>query len=336
MYKKDISHYITGFFTDYLNREAGLSTNTIKSYRDTFVLFFKYLDENGICKIRKIKMDILNVNTITGFLNWLEESRGNSINSRNQRLAALKAFCNYVIRKNPEESSICQNVLNIRVKKAPQKSVEYLTVNAVECLLKMPDKYSSKGMRDLAIMSLLYESGCRVQELIDLKLGNISFRVPNTVTLTGKGNKARVIPISKNVTDILKVYLESAGIRDVEHHVFVNRYNEPLSRSGVAYILDKYGQMARDIKPELFTSKLHPHILRHTKAMHLLENGVNLIYIRDFLGHSSVTTTEIYAKCNPELKRKYIEQASNLITEQIEEYNSKEKSTLLEWLRNNI
>lgn len=336
MYKKDIAYFITDFFTNYLNREAGLSTNTIKSYRDTFILLFKYLDENGICKINKIKMDVLNVDTVNGFLNWLEESRGNSINSRNQRLAALKAFCNYVIRKNPEKSSICQNVLNIRVKKALQKSVKYLTVNAVECLLKVPDKYSSKGIRDLAIMSLLYESGCRVQELINLKLGNISFCVPNTVTLTGKGNKARVIPISKNVADILKVYLQSAGICDVEHHVFVNRYNEPLSRSGIAYILDKYGQMAHDIQPELFTSKLHPHILRHSKAMHLLENGVNLIYIRDFLGHSSVTTTEIYAKCNPELKRKYIEQASNLIMEEIEEYNSEEKLTLLEWLRNNI
>lgn len=160
--------------------------------------------------------------------------------------------------------------------------------------------------------------------------------VPNTVTLTGKGNKARVIPISKNVTTILKVYLKSAGIHDVEHHVFVNRNGKPLSRSGVAYILNKYGQMARAIQPELFTTKFHPHILRHSKAMHLLENGVNLIYIRDFLGHSSVTTTEIYARCNPELKRKYIEKASNLITEQIEEYNDEEKSTLLEWLRKNI
>ena len=169
MYKKDIAYFITVFFTDYLNRESGLSINTIKSYRDTFVLFFKFLDEKGICKISKINMDVLNVDTINDFLNWLEESRGNSINSRNQRLAALKAFCNYVIRKNPEESSICQDVLNLRLKKAPQKSVEYLTVNAIECLLKMPDKYSSRGIRDLAIMSLLYETGCRVQELIRLK-----------------------------------------------------------------------------------------------------------------------------------------------------------------------
>lgn len=336
MHKKDFAYFITSFFTDYLNNEAGLSANTTKSYRDTFVLFFKYLEEKNICKLSKIKMEVLNVDNINGFLNWLEESRGNGVNSRNQRLAALKAFCSYIIRKSPEESKICQKVLNIRVKKAPQKSVEYLTVDAIECLLKIPDKRSPEGIRDLAIMSLMYESGCRVQELIDLKLGDISFRVPNTVTLTGKGNKARVIPISINVSNILKVYLRSAGIQNTEHPVFVNRYDKPLSRSGVAYILNKYGLLSRDIRPELFTLKLHPHILRHSKAMHLLENGVNLIYIRDFLGHSSVTTTEIYAKCNPELKRKYIEQASNLITESIEEYNNDEKATLLAWLRNNI
>lgn len=336
MHKKDISYFITGFFTVYLNNEAGMSKNTIKSYRDAFILFFRYLEETNICKPNKIKMDVLNTDNVTGFLDWLEESKGSCINSRNQRLAALKAFCNYVIRKSPEEISACQNILNLKIKKAPQKSVEYLTVDAIEYLFKIPDRHSKQGIRDLAIMTLMYESGCRVQELIDLKLGNISFRVPNTITLIGKGNKSRVIPISLNVANIIKAYLKTVSMDNIEHPVFFNRYDKPLSRSGVSYILNKYGQITRDGKPELYGAKLHPHILRHSKAMHLLENGVNLIYIRDFLGHSSVTTTEIYARCNPELKRKYIEQAGNLITESVEEYNANEKATLLAWLRNNI
>ncbi len=309
MHRKELSYYITSFFTEYLGNESGLSINTIKSYRDAFILYFKYLEEAGISKISKLKMGTLNADNVIGFLDWLEQSRGCSVSSRNQRLAALKAFCGYVARKCPEESALCQNILKIRVKKALQKSVEYLSVDAVEYLLKIPDRHSAQGIRDLVMIALMYESGCRVQELIDLRVGNISFRSPNTVTLTGKGNKARVVPISANAADIIKAYLKSASICDVTHPVFVNRYDKPLSRSGVSYVLDKYGHIVRKTRPELYLSKLHPHILRHSKAMHLLENGVNLIYIRDFLGHSSVTTTEIYARCNPELKREYIEQA---------------------------
>lgn len=281
-------------------------------------------------------MDTLNADNISGFLDWLEQSRGCSISSRNQRLAALKAFCGYVVRKSPEESSLCQAVLKIRVKKAPQNPVEYLSVDAIEHLLKMPDSQSMQGIRALALIALMYESGCRVQELIDLRVGDIAFRSPNTVTLTGKGNKGRVIPISANAANIIKVYLKSANICNMAHPVFVNRYDKALSRSGVSYVLDKHGNMARKARPELYPSKIHPHILRHSKAMHLLENGVNLIYIRDFLGHSSVTTTEIYARCNPELKRKYIEQAGSLITQSVKEYNESEKEALISWLRKNI
>lgn len=336
MLKKELSYYISSFFTEYLRNEAGLSINTIKSYRDAFILFFKYIEEAGICKISKLKMETLNADNVNKFLDWLEQSRGCSISSRNQRLAALKAFCIYVVRKCPEKSALCQGVLNIRVKKAPKKLVEYLSVDAVEYLLKMPDSQSIQGIRDLAMISLMYESGCRVQEIIDLRVGSIAFRSPNTVTLNGKGNKARVIPISTNTANILKVYLKSAKIFNMTHPVFVNRYDKPLSRTGVSYVLDKYAHLAYKVRPELYPSKLHPHILRHSKAMHLLENGVNLIYIRDFLGHSSVTTTEIYARCNPELKRKYIEQAGKLITESVEEYSEREKETLITWLRENI
>lgn len=325
MYKKELPYYLTNFFTEYLGNEAGLSTNTIKSYRDAFILFFRYLEEVGICKISKLKMDILNADNVTGFLDWLEESRSSSISSRNQRLAALRAFCCYIARICPEEISTCQDILKIRIKKTSNKPVEYLRVDAIEYLLKMPKSHSKQGIRDLALISLMYESGCRVQELIDLKIGDISFRSPNTVKLTGKGSKARIIPISVNATSIIKSYLKSIDNNNVASQVFINRYGKPLSRSGVSYVLSKYGQMACKTQPELYPTRLHPHILRHSKAMHLLENGVNLIYIRDFLGHSSVTTTEIYARCNPELKRKYIEEASSLISQNIIEYSKKKK-----------
>lgn len=184
--------------------------------------FLKYLEETGVCKLNGLKFDVLTPENVNGFLDWIEDSRGCSINSRNQRLAALKAFSSYVIRKNPEESYICQAILNIRIKKTPQKSVEYLTADSVAYLLKMPDKCTKKGIRDLGILSLMYESGCRVQELIDLKLGGISLRNPNTVNLIGKGNKARVVPISCNVADIIRIYLKMSGRYNNENYVFVN------------------------------------------------------------------------------------------------------------------
>lgn len=336
MHKKDLSYYVTRYFTNYLDREAGFSSNTIKSYRDTFILFFRYLDDSGICKLKKLKMDVLSPDNVNGFLNWIEKERQCTINSRNQRLAALKSFCSYVIRENPEESYICQQVLGIRAKKAPQKSIGYLNTEAISRLLNMPDKTSDEGIRDLALLSLLYETGCRVQEIIDLKIGHISFRIPNTVTLTGKGNRIRVVPISRQVSEIVKTYLSVSQRSQSEENIFINRFGNQLSRSGISYILNKYCNMARKTNSDFYPLKLHPHILRHSKAMHLLENNVNLIYIRDFLGHSSVTTTEIYAKCNPELKRKYIEEASTFIKESVPDYSKTEKDDLLAWLRNNI
>lgn len=336
MVKKDFSYYVTRYFINYLDREAGFSSNTVKSYRDTFVLFFRYLEESRICKINKLKMDILSIENINGFLNWLENDRHCTINSRNQRLAAMKSFCTYVIRESPEENDLCQQVLSIRAKKVTQKSIDYLNTDAIAHLLKMPDKTSDEGIRDLALIALLYETGCRVQEIIDLKIGDISFRWTNTVSLTGKGKKIRVVPISHQVAEIVKKYLSVSLRERPEGNIFVNKLGNPLSRSGVGYILNKYSSEARKAKPDFFPSKLHPHILRHSKAMHLLENNVNLIYIRDFLGHSSVTTTEIYARCNPELKRKYIEEASSFIIETIPDYSKTEKDDLLLWLRKNI
>lgn len=334
--KLKISHLITDFFSIYLISEAGLSDNTVKSYRDTFVLFFKYLDESGSCRLKNLDISVFTADTISGFLNWIEETRQCSINTRNQRLAAIKSFISYIIRRSPEDCKNCQDILSIRIKKAPQAVIDYLSIDAIALILEQPDKHTKDGLRDLSILSLMYETGCRVQELIDIKVGDICFRSPNTVKLTGKGCKSRIVPISANVASIIKGYIIKSAICGSEQILFMNRSKQKLSRSGVAYILNKYMHMAKVEHKDMFGQSIHPHVLRHSKAMHLLENGVNLIYIRDFLGHTSVTTTEIYAKCNPELKRKYIEESANLIGEAIEPYSEKEKESLLSWLKNNI
>lgn len=328
---------ITSFFTAYLPNVAGYSENTIKSYRDTFVLLLSFADEHKLCPKGRINIDIFRRENITGFLEWLESSRNVSVSTRNQRLAALKSFCRYASSNAIEYLDIFQQILDIRPKKGITKTVDYLSVDAIGLLLKQPDVNTYSGIRDLALLSLLYESGCRVQELIDIKAGSISFNAPATITVTGKGSKVRIIPLSSNAASIINRYANTYQICESGQHLFTNRHKEPLTRSGVTYILRKYVEKAKQKEPALFgNTNIHPHVLRHSKAMHLLESGVNLIYIRDFLGHSSVTTTEIYAKSNPEIKRKFLEEAAVNIDSVIDKYSAKEKETLLDWLKNNI
>ncbi len=230
-----------------------------------------------------------------------------------------------------------QAVLDIPPKKGSSKTVDYLTVEANTLLLKEPNFDSYSGIRDLAILSLLYESGCRVQELINLKYGDLSPASPATIMVTGKGNKTRIIPISSKAVSILNKYTAVYKISDSTEMLFTNKQSRPLTRSGIAYILRKHSDSARVKNPQIFgTAAIHPHVLRHSKAMHLLESGVNLIYIRDFLGHSSVITTEIYAKANPKIKRKYLESAASNIDISVNKFSEKEKETLLEWLKHNI
>lgn len=328
---------ITSFFTVYLPNVAGYSENTIKSYRDTFVLLFTFAEEQKLCPRGRINIDLFSKENIIRFLEWLEKSRNVSISTRNQRLAALKSFGKYASSNAIEYLDIFQQILDIRPKKGKPKTVDYLGVDAIALLLKQPNPNARNGIRDLALLSLLYESGCRVQELIDVKAGNISFNSPATITVTGKGNKVRIIPLSSNVVSIINRYVETYQISESGQHLFTNHNKEPLTRSGVTYILRKYVEKAKQKEPALFgNTNVHPHVLRHSKAMHLLESGVNLIYIRDFLGHSSVTTTEIYAKSSPEIKRKFLEEAALNIDSVIDKYSEREKQTLLDWLKNNI
>ncbi len=332
-----LTSLITSYFTAYLPNVAGYSENTIKSYRDTFVLLFSFADEQKLCPRGRINIDIFSRENITGFLEWLENTRNVSVSTRNQRLAALKSFCRYASSNAIEYLDIFQQILDVRPKKGISKTVDYLSVDAIALLLKQPDSNTYSGIRDLALLSLLYESGCRVQELIDIKAGSISFNAPATITVTGKGSKVRIIPLSSNAASIIRRYAKTYQISEPGQYLFTNHHKEPLTRSGVTYILQKYVEKAKQKKTALFgNTNIHPHVLRHSKAMHLLESGVNLIYIRDFLGHSSVTTTEIYAKSNPEIKRKFLEEAALNIDSGIDKYSAKEKETLLDWLKNNI
>ena len=223
--------------------------------------------------------------------------------------------------------------MTIPIKKAQKKIVEYLTPEAIKLLLEQPDKHTLRGRRDLTLMSVLYDSGARVQEVCDLKVGDIILQEPAVITLTGKGNKIRRVPMIKNTASLLKTYLFENKLDKPwknENRLFTNHQHRKLTKEGVSYIIAKYVVSARE-KSTITPVKVHAHMLRHSKAMHLLQAGVNLIYIRDFLGHVDLKTTEIYAKADTETKRKAVENLyPDLIESNLPDWSKDQ--TLLSWL----
>jgi len=200
-------------------------------------------------------------------------------------------------------------------------------------ILEQPDKSSAKGRRDLTLLSVLYDTGARVQELIDIKIGNLTLESPSVVELTGKGNKVRRVPLMKNTVALVQAYLSGNNLDKPwknQYPLFVNNQHKKLSKEGVAYILRKYVTMAR-VELSGIPKHVSPHVLRHSKGMHLLQAGVNLIYIRDFLGHVDIRTTEIYAITDTETKRHAIEKAyPDIISSEMPDWG-KDKE-LLSWL----
>ena len=271
----------------------------------------KYCQESKRIPAERITLDVLSSKLLTDFLEWLETERNCSISTRNQRLAAIHSFFRYVQAEEPAGIFHFQKVIAIPVKKAKKTGVEHLTPEATKLLLEQPDRSCLKGRRDLTLMSVLYDTGARVQELIDIKVGDVILGPPAVIVLTGKGNKTRRVPLMKNTVSLLEHYILENKLDKPcknEYPLFTNNQNNKLTREGVSYIISKYVASARKTST-LVPAKVKAHMLRHSKAMHLLQAGVNLIYIRDFLGHVDLKTTEIYARTDTETKRKAIENA---------------------------
>lgn len=309
----DFAEYLESFFIDYLTGEQGVSRETIRSYRDTFVLFIAYMDEAHKIPVDKLVLKDLNRNVILSFLNWLQDSRNNGISTRNQRYAAIRSFCNFLEWKDPTRLATWQSLRSIKTKKVQKATINHLTIDGMKCLLEQISTTNRYGRRNLALLSLLYESGARVQELINLKPSNIRLEKPAVIQLHGKGNKKRIVPLREQQIEILAVYMEENGLNQLiknESFLFFNSRGTKLTSSGVTYILNTYAAMARTVNPNLIPEKISPHCIRHSRAMHLLQAGVNLVYIRDIMGHSSIQTTEIYARADSKLRREALEKAS--------------------------
>lgn len=305
----DFAKYLTNFLSIYLPAQKNISKNTILSYRDTFKLFIRYSEKQKNVAAERLTLNDVSSDWIIGFLDWLEMDRKCSISTRNQRLAAIHSFFKYIQSEEPEGMYHFQKILALPTKKAEQKVVEYLTAEAVKLLLEQPDRHTPRGRRNLSLLSVLYDTGARVQELIDLRVCDVILGASSIITLHGKGNKIRRVPIMKNTASLIQSYLQENKLSEPwknEYPLFPNNQHRKLTRVGISYIISKYADSARKIS-KVIPPKVKAHMLRHSKAMHLLQAGVNLIYIRDFMGHVDLKTTEIYARTDTETKRKAIE-----------------------------
>lgn len=310
------------------------SKNTITSYRDTYIQLIKFMIDVKNVKSNKIQVEDLTNEVIIDFLNWIEKEKGNSISTRNQRLAAIHSLFQYIQMQVPEYMFQCQQIIGIPYKKAEKKTIGYLNEEKTKKLLSSPDISTKKGRRDQALLSLLYDSGARVQELADLTVGDIRLDTPAQVKLTGKGRKTRSVPLMDKTVLLIKNYLKEQKLDTPiysTHPLFYNSQRKKLTRQGIAYILKRYANMCG-------IEEISPHRIRHTKAMHLTEANINPIFIRDFLGHTDLKVTEIYSKTSVKMKREALEKLNE--KEQIlPEQENKEWTDdieLMDWLKNFI
>lgn len=336
MKQTDFAKTLARYLTDFLPGQRNVSPNTIKSYRDTFKQYLMFMQEEQRIRPERISFASVTMPNIKDFLHWLETCKNVSISTRNQRLAAIHSFLRYAQTENPEFLCESQKILGIPFKKKQQQTIQHLSMDQLAYLFEQPDTSTKRGRRDLALMVVLYDVGARVQELIDLKVCDVRLAQPATITLTGKGNKKRNIPIMAKTRTILEGYMAENRLLEngrQQSPLFYNSRYQAFTRPGITYILDKYFKQAKlSHIDEVFPDRLHPHMLRHSKALHLLESGVNLVYIRDLLGHVSVTTTEIYLKFDTELKRKALEAAYPQVSSQYAPA-WEENNDILQWLQ---
>ena len=328
------SIHVKTFLTHYLAGQRNVSPNTIKAYRDVFTLLLRFCrDVQGI-GLERLCLEQIDVSLVEAFLDYLEKERHSAPPTRNHRLSALHAFFRYVQSEEPDYMFQCQKILAIPLRRHAHASVGYLPKQDLAEILAQSNLRSWDGRRDAVLLSVLYDTGARVQEVIDLSAGDVRLDPPAQVRLMGKGRRMRAVPLMEKTVQLLRDHMHENGLNLTEQFdqpLFRDRRGERLSRSGIRYILQKYVQKARSTHPSL-SPKVSPHTLRHTKGMHLLQSGISLDIIRDFLGHVDVKTTQIYAMANLEMKRRALEKLSG--SSPVPKIPSwQQDKNLLEWLQ---
>ena len=317
---------IRDYLKVYLPKQRNFSQHTIKSYSKALELLVEFLRDTKKIPLQDVTFEMMTTETITAFLNSLETDRGCSISTRNIRLAAIRAFIKYATDRDITTVAVLKEFKNVTVKK-PDKAVviDYMSMTAISAIVDQADVSTPLGLRDRMFMILMYDTAARIQEMLDIRLCDLRFGKTPTIILHGKNRKMRSVPLMEKTVQYLKNYLS-------KFHADISLYSErplfftithgtlhTLSARRIRYILSAYATKAREICIEV-PEKVFPHQFRHSRSMHLYQNGMDLILISQWLGHSHLETTQIYAKADTEHKRIAIAAATgydNPLTQQL-------------------
>ena len=290
--KNDFFSYIDKYFNVHLVNEIKASNKTIDNYKYSFKLLFKYINDECSYKIQDFTLNNFTKDFVLNFLSWIETKRNNSISSRNLRLASIKSFTSFIFQYEVDNSELIR-IMKIPRKKDIKKKPNIVTEEEIKILLSQPNTKIKKGRRQLAILSLMYDAGLRIDELLSLKVKNINDQYFNTINvLHGKGNKQREVPISDDVSNILRIYINDYNLKE-DDYLFSNSKKEKLCSNAIRKIINKNIKLAKKQNPN-FPDKINPHKFRHSKATHLINKGVSVVEVKEFLGHADLSSTQIY------------------------------------------
>jgi site-specific recombinase XerD len=303
---------IVRFFQEYLPTLRGMSRHTIQSYRDAMILFLGFLAKDRGRPIEALELADITADRVGRFLAFLEIERKNSVTTRNTRLAAMHTFARFLVAENPDHMAALQQILGIPFKRGARAApIEYLEKAEIEVLLAGIDRKTSAGRRDYAMFSLMFNTGARVQEILNLRVRDARLEPPYQVRLAGKGNKVRLCPIWPRTAQLLKDLIQNqhaAQENSADQPIFLNGRGVAMTRFGVRYLLQKYVTAGTNAAPTLAGKRIHPNSLRHTTAIHLLKAGIDFATISQWLGHASLNTTMRYARADIDLKRQALAQ----------------------------
>ena len=304
---------LQAFFTERLITQRNCSPDTIASYRDAIRLLLCFAHQQTGKPPFELDFDDLQAPLIGAFLTHLEQDRGNSIRTRNNRLAAIRSLYRYAALKHPEHAQTIAQVMDIPAKRYRHDDVSYLNLIETKALLKAPDRSCWLGRRDHALLLVLIQTGLRVSELTNLRVRDVMLGSAAHLNITGKGRKRRIVTFTRESRAVLKQWLKERQGHP-EDPLFPTRHGTPLSRDAVELLLTKYTAAASLGCPSLTTKRVTPHVLRHTNAMLLTANDVDIATIALWLGHESIKTTQIYQHADPKLKEQAIARTAPLGT----------------------
>lgn len=308
--KHPIAPLLKRFFSHYLPVQKGLSINTLQAYRDAVKLLLCYVADNLGSAVDGLAVEDLTESLVLGFLDHIEKARGCTTGTRNARLAAIRSLFAFIAREEPVLLGPCQQIRTIPLKRTPHKSVGYLDEKEMQAVLNAVNVNSRTGLRDRALLMLLYNTGARVNEIVTLGLADLRLGSSPQVRLRGKGNKTRSCPLWPETVAVLQAYLKQRQpTQPATHQLFLNANGGSITRFGIRHITRKYGAVAQAKQPSVKVKPLNPHTIRHTTAMHLLRSGNDINMVSYWLGHADLNTTHVYVEIDMEMKRRMLAKA---------------------------